>query len=150
MKLTQAQIARIRTLENTTGHVTAPQIVKDAQNKRSPLHALFDWNVKAAAQKYWLWRAREILGAVTVVITNETTTVKAPVYVHVKETGYQNVAHLRRDPAQARESLIYTLEMAAGHVRRAFDLATPLGLQREIDLLLEEIAGVQRVIRQAA
>ena len=153
MKLTKAQIARIRSLENTSGQLTPSQLVRDAKDKRSPLHVLFDWNKNSAAEKYWLWRAREIIGAVTVVITNETTTSRSPVYVHlpdVKGQGYQSVATLRRNPSQARESLIYTLEMASGHLRRALDLAAPLGMQEQIDALLAEVVGVQRVIRAAA
>lgn len=153
MKLTKEQIARIRTLENPNGQITPSQVVKDAKNKRSPLHRLFDWNQKSAAEKYWLCQAREIIGAVTIVITNETTTIRSPVYVHlpdVKGQGYQSVATLRQNPSQARESLIYTLETAAGHLRRALDLAAPLGLQDQIDGLIAEIVGVQLVVRRVA
>lgn len=153
MKLTKAQLARIHALENDQGQITPSQVVRDAKDKRSPLHVLFDWNQKRAAEKHWLWRAREIIGAVTVVISNETTTIRSPVYVHlpdVKGQGYQSVATLRQNPNQARESLIYTLEMASGHLRRALDLAAPLGLRNEIDTLLAEIVGVQRVVRAAA
>lgn len=151
MRLTKAQIARLRALESGDGRLTPARVVQDARTTRSPLHRLFNWNTKQAAEKYWLHRAREIIGAVTVVITNETTTIRSPVYVHLpEETGYQRVATLRSNPAQARESLIYTLEMASGHLRRALDLASPLGLQDQIDALIVEIVGVQRVIRQAA
>lgn len=151
MRLTKQQVARLRALESTDGRLTAQRVVQDARHARSPLHRLFNWNTKHAAERWWLHRAREIIGAVTVVITNETTTIRSPVYVHLpEEKGYQTVAMLRSDPNQARESLIYTLEMASGHLRRALDLAAPLGLQNQVDALIAEIVGVQRVIRQAA
>jgi hypothetical protein len=57
---------------------------------------------------------------------------------------------LRSDPASARQSLIYTLEVAAGHLRRAQDIAQPLGLQGEVDQLLAQVMGVQRLIKLAA
>jgi hypothetical protein len=57
---------------------------------------------------------------------------------------------MQRDPAQARESLVYTLETAAGHLRRAYDLAVPLGLSKEIDRLLAQIAGVARIVKVKA
>jgi len=153
MTLTKTQLRRLRSLENADGQLTPAQVVRDAKNKRSPLHGLFDWNQQRAAEKHWLWRAREIIGAVTVVVTNETTTIKAPMYVHLPNTkgqGYQSVATLRQNPDHARESLIYTLETAAGHVRRALDLSAPLGLQNEIHALLDEIVGVQLVVKQVA
>jgi hypothetical protein len=153
MTLTNTQIGRLRSLENSHGQITPSQVVRDAKDKRSPLHVLFDWNAKRAAEKHWLWRAREIIGAVTVVVTNETTTIRSPVYVHIpsaKGQGYQTVATLRQKPGQARDSLVYTLEMAAGHVRRALDLAAPLGLQDQIHALLDEIVGVQLVVKRVA
>ena len=64
--------------------------------------------------------------------------------------GYRAVTALRENPNSARESLIYALETAAGHLRRAYDLAEPLGLQGEIDRLVEQVAGVQRLLRTAA
>jgi hypothetical protein len=151
IKLTTRQVARIKSLENAQGQLTAEQVVNDAKDKRSPLHVLFDWNLKSAAEKFWKWQAREIIGAVTVIVTNETTTIRSPVYVHSPDAkGYQSVATLRADPNQARESLIYTLEMASGHLRRGLDLAAPLGLQAQIDQLLAEVAGVQLIVRRQA
>lgn len=151
MTFTRQQLARLKALEDNHGRLTPARVVQDARSKTSPLHRLFDWDAKRASENWWLHRAREIIGAVTVVVTNETTTIRAPVYVHLPETkGYQTVAMLRKDPAQARESVIYTLEVAAGHLRRALDLAAPLGLQEQIDALIAEVVGVQRVIQQAA
>jgi len=55
---------------------------------------------------------------------------------------------MKGDSESARESLVYTLETAAGHLRRAYDLAGPLGLQKEIDALLQEVAGVARIVQK--
>lgn len=153
MKLTQEQIDRIQSLEDERGQVTADRVVEDARSKSSPLHGLFEWDKSKAAAAYWIQQAREIIGAVRVVVTNNTSTVKAPVYVRdmaADGQGYRNVSSLRADPQQARESLIYTLDVAAGHVRRALDLAGPLGLSGEIDALIEHIVGVQRITKEAA
>jgi hypothetical protein len=154
MRLTEAQIARVHALEDARGVVTADQVVEEAKNKRSPLHALFEWNLSKAAALQWVSRAREIIGAVEVVVVNETTTVRSPFYMRDTslggDQGYRAVSSLRADPEQARESLIFTLTVASGHLKRAYDLAEPLGLTREIDALLEQVAGVQRAIRTAA
>jgi hypothetical protein len=153
MRLTRAQIAAIRTLENRRGQLTPRQVVAAAKHKDSPLHALFDWDVQQSAERWWLHRARVIIGAVTVQVETQEFSYKASAYMvdmSVEGQGYRSVAALKTDEANARESLIYTLEMAAGHLRRSLDLAAPLGLSKEIDRLLREIAGVQRVITTKA
>lgn len=153
MKLTQAQLARINGLENRKGQISARRLLDDAKLARSPLHSLFNWDLKHAAERWWLHRARLIIGAVTIQVTYEHSVVKSPCYVvdtSAKGEGYRNVVSLKKDTASARESLVYTLEIASGHLRRAYDLAGPLGLADEIDGLLEQIAGVARVARKKA
>lgn len=153
MKLTEEQVARIQSLEDQRGSVTPDRVVEDARQRNSPLHDLFEWDKSKAAMAHWIQTAREIIGAVRIVVTNQTTIIKAPMYVRDPEAngqGYRSVTALRGDSAQARESLIYTLEVAAGHLRRAMDLAEPLGLSAEIDALMDQIAGVQRSVKTAA
>jgi hypothetical protein len=153
MKLTEAQQAHLMSLETEGRRLTPALVVEDAKQKKSPLHDLFEWNTAAAAYQHWLDTAREIIGSVRVVVTTREYSVKAPGYVRDLDAdgqGYQHTSALKRDPATARESLIYTLEVAAGHLRRAYDLSLALGLEAEIDALLTQVAGVQRSIRQAA
>lgn len=147
-RLTKAQIDRIRSLETRSGRISAKKVVEDARRPSSPLHKLFDWRVRAAAERWWLHRARQIIGLVQYEVTTSTTVVHVPAYVaNGRGEGYRSTVSLKADTVAARESLIYTLEVAAGHVRRALDLAGPLGLQGEIDELLQRIVGVQRVAR---
>ena len=153
MKLTDEQIARIKGLEDARRQLAPDSVVEDAKDKRSPLHALFEWDRSKAARAHWLDRAREIIGAVRVVVTTQDVSIKTPCYVRDPEAsgqGYRSVAALRGDPAQARASLVFTLEVAAGHLRRAYDLATPLGLDGDIDAILLQVAGVQRRTKDAA
>lgn len=153
MKLTNEQVERIKSLEDESGRITPALVVEDARQKSSPLHSLFEWNVKKAAETQWLHQAREIIGAVRLVITTTTATFKTTHYAKDTDAdgqGYRAVLSIKRDPEQARETLIYTLEVAHGHLQRAFDLAAALGLETEIDALLERVAGVQRQIKEAA
>ena len=149
MKLTQAQLARIKGLENRKGQITARRVLDDARQMRSPLHALFNWDLKHAAERWWLHQARLIIGAVTIQVTNHESVIKTPCYVvdtSVKGDGYRSMVAMKGDSESARESLAFTLEVAAGHLRRAYDLAVPLGLTKEIDDLLARIAGVVRIV----
>lgn len=147
MKLTQSQLEAIKALENKRGQIAPRQVVEAARDAANPLHALFDWDANAAAEKWWLHRAREIIGAVTIQITEQHSVVKAPYYVvdtSAEGQGYRSVVAMKSDPASARESLVYTLEVAAGHLRRAYDLAGPLNLQAEVNTLVQQITGLQR------
>jgi hypothetical protein len=153
MKLTAEQVERLNSLETAKGGLLPSVVIEDAKLKDSPLHGLFEWNIKKAAAIQWIQRAREIIGAVQIVVTTNEATVRAPMYVRdpeAKGEGYRSVVSLRNDPVNARESLIYTLDVAAGHIRRAQDLAQSLDLAGEIDQLLAQIVGVQRLIQRAA
>jgi hypothetical protein len=149
MKLTQAQLAHIKGLETARGQLSARRLLADAKRTRSPLHPLFNWNLKAAAEHWWLHRARVIIGAVTLQVSHHETVLKVPAYITGSGSAgqYRSVVNLRSDPDAARESLIVCLETAAGHLRRAYDIAAPLGLSRQIDGLLAQVAGVARIAR---
>jgi len=72
-------------------------VVKEAKKRKNPLHDYFEWNDDKASQKYRLWQAREIIGAVAEVVvigTKETkqrsffnyrTTKEGGVYVTLQE-----------------------------------------------------------------
>lgn len=153
MKLTKAQIKHVESLEDASGSITAERVLADAKRTASPLHSLFDWDAKKAARQHWLHIARKVIGAVQYEHKHHNTVVLKPTYVNLPGAngrGYQRIDALREDPEQSRTSLIYTLEVASGHLRRAFDLAGPLGLQREIDSLLVQVAGVQRIAKAKA
>jgi hypothetical protein len=50
------------------GSPTAEQIVETAKDAESPLHELFDWNLKSAAHQYWLATAQLIARNITVTV----------------------------------------------------------------------------------
>ncbi len=155
MKLTIAQIDHVRSLHDERETITPERVVADAKDKKSPLHDLFEWNKDKASMAHWLVQAREVIVSVPQVrVENQEFPIKSPFYVRDTsmggEQGYRSVSALRADPPAARESLIYTLEVASGHLRRAFALAGPLGLSAEIDGMIEQITGLQRSIKEAA
>jgi hypothetical protein len=153
MKLTRTQLAHIKRLEDARGNLTAKRLLADARKPKSPLHSLSvwrGWNMARLAEKQLLHCAQLVIGAVTYQYMHDERVIKAVAYVvdpAMKGSGggYRSVQALMEEPESARESLIYTLEVAAGHLRRAYDLAPPLGLTKEIDALLVQVAGVKRL-----
>ena len=154
MKLTEEQIARVKSLEDRKGRLTPGAVVEDAKRKDSPLHALFNWDKAAAAESWWLQVAREVIASVKLVVTTETAKLSTIVYVRDPdvpgdEQGYRSVQAMRRDPNAAREALIAELTRAAGYVGRCRSLAGPLGMEGEIDALMEQIVGIRASVELA-
>jgi hypothetical protein len=152
MKLTQAQIAHVKFLENERGQITAALVLADARRDDSPLHGLFDWEDPRAAEKFRLDQARLVIREVQIRITTTTTSVAAPFYVRDPEApraGYVSVFALQRNAAAARESLLQELTRVAGNLTRAKSLALVLGFGDEMDTLMAEVLGVQQRITGA-
>lgn len=152
MKLTEKQIARLRSLETDGRRLTTAAVIKDAQQKASPLHSLFPWDVKKAAYAHWTKIASEVIGSVTYLHETHERTIKVMGYAKDPDAkvGYRATEAMRVDPQASRQSLIYTLEIAAGHLRRAYDLSAALGLQDQVDQLVQEVLGLKRSLEKAA
>lgn len=155
MKITRAQVARIQALEGRTGQLRASDIVEDAKKKTSPLHSLFDWNVRRAAEAHWKEQAREIIRSVKMVVETTHYRISVPAYVRdpgapLREEGYRRVATLKSDREASRAALITALEAANGHLQRCYDLAAGLGLSGEVDVLLDKVAGFRRSLEEVA
>lgn len=152
MKLTQEQVDHLQTLETADGRLTPDAVVDDARSKASPLHDLFEWDNKKAASAWRIQQAREVI-QVRMQVVNETVAVRAPIYVRDPEAtgqGYIRVSVLRNDPEQSRAAVTYALDVAAGHLRRAYEMAEPLGMAQEIEALVAQVTGLRRVLEKAA
>lgn len=155
MRLTEEQVARLKALEDRKGRLTPDVVVADAKKKASPLHSLFEWNTGKAAHAWWLETAREVIASVKLVIRTETV-VLGTTFGYVRDPdvpgnvqGYQSTPAMRRDPERAREALVAELKRAASYVERCRKLALALGLEAEIEALIDQIVVVQSVAELA-
>jgi hypothetical protein len=121
MKLTQAQLQRIQALESKAGRLSARRRPCRRKDKRSPLHSLLQLEPASdvALEKAWLQQSQgDHRRRSRMQVVHTRATMKAPAYVvdtTVKGGGYRSVVALNEDKTSARQSLIYTLETAAGH-----------------------------------
>jgi len=137
---------RLRTLHEANGGNLEPEaVVEDARDKNSPLHSMFEWNDRKAAQIQRLDRAREIIRGFTIVYQTRTETIRAPAFVRNPATskGYTTLASLRTDGDRAREALVREFVMVRGALTRARLIARALDLEEDIDRLLSGVADVQ-------
>ncbi len=71
MSLTKAQFDTILKKLKKDGQLTASGILKMAENKRSPLHSMFEWDDTKAAREYRLYQARRIIKRANVRFENQ-------------------------------------------------------------------------------
>ena len=126
------------------GDLTPRRVVEEARNPKSPLHGEFNWDVAEAAQQYWEWQARKLIERFHVYVRTVATAEPISVQVFVRdplrapmEQGYVEVTRMTRE--QALASLAEELARIAGHVRRAWGLATEWKLRRELLRGLDKI-----------
>lgn len=148
LKLTEIQRERVLLLTGEHGELTPRTIVEDARNVESPLHELFQWDDKVAAEQQRLHTARTVIRSVVITVTTTNATIRAPLYVRDPDAapaqGYRSVEALRQDEAVARQALITELNRAAGTLMRAQRVAAALNLVDELEILTQRIVGLRQ------
>jgi hypothetical protein len=137
----------LKALEDAEGRLTPKAVVRAAANPESPLHPLFEWDDSKAADRHRLDQARTLIRSVQVEYRTTTQTVTSVAYVHdpsmgARQQGYRSVEKLREDPDDAHEALAREFRAAAGHLRRARQLAVPLTMEVEVDDLLDSLTAL--------
>ena len=141
MKLTQQQQDAIEQIRTKNGGVLLPShVVKEAKKKSSPLHSLFEWDDKRAAELHREQVAREVIRAVKVEYSIETISYATPRYVESpnKENGaagYSDVDDVGSDMESARKALDAELARIIGNINRAYALAERWGCLDEMEKL---------------
>lgn len=130
------------------GTVTAEAVLAAARNKKSALHAEFEWDDKKAAHEHRLDQARALIRSVKVEITTETTIIKTVAYVRdpdlpAEDQGYVSIASLRGDADRARAAIVAEFSRAAAALRRAREIAIALDMADEVDAITESIQVVR-------
>jgi hypothetical protein len=151
IKITEEVRTRLAWLENAHGQLTPDVVLEDARKKNSPLHPLFEWDMKKAALQYLLWRARCVIHSVKMSVTTEAITLRSPVYVRDpsipgNEQGYISVTALRKDPIQARLSIRLEFSRAESALTRAKAIAAALNMEEDIAALLQRLMGLRTLL----
>ena len=146
---------RLQELESEHGRITPRIVVKDAQNKDSPLHAQFEWDTKKAAMSYWLEQARVLLRSVRIVVHDERSSLSVVGYVRdptaeSDQQGYVSISKVRTDADLAREVVVNEFSRAAAAMRRAREIAFALQIEGEIDAIVDRIETVKHSVQQVS
>ena len=141
-------VARLKALQDASGIITPDAVVADAEDEASPLHSYFEWDDSVAGMKYRIEQARTLIRSVRVVLVEKKHQFSSIAYVRSpdsepKEQGYISSVILRDDKARARIALIAELQRAESALQRAYDVATAVGLAREVDSLLAQVRNIR-------
>jgi hypothetical protein len=148
MRLTERHINYLTSLEKL-GHTSAEAILLDAKRVESPLHELYDWDPASAAEAHWLERTRQIIRLVKVIVITENHTLRLPKYLRdpmmigKEGGGYITFDTLKETESLARRALVNELERVTSALRRARIVAMALGLEDDVDQLLETVSGLR-------
>ena len=150
-------VAAIKSLERR-GRLTPDQVVEAARNPRSPLHGRFEWDDSAAAAKWRIEQARELIRTIKVVITIEDREIRVPRYTRDQaaegdEQGYSSLERTLAEPANAANLISYEFGRSITCLNRAADIAEAMNLpacKGPIARAASELANVgERVERLA-
>lgn len=92
----------IERIHRKHGQLSPADIVEESRRESAPLHGVFEWRDREAAEKYRQVQARELLRAIVTV--DSTVSEREPVraFVHVRQ-GYQPMELVVKHPDQLEE-----------------------------------------------
>ena len=147
MKLTVEAIAEIKAIEDRQGRLTPEQVIEAARDESSALHACFEWDNDAAADKWRIEQARELITRVRIEIMYQERTIKVVNYVRdpgktPADPGYQALMKIRA--RGAAELLTDELDRITALIERVIGIATARA--REMPGVAAELAGIKAQI----
>lgn len=145
--------ARMRHLART-GRYTPDDVLRDAENPKSPLHDQFEWDDAKCGRMYRLEQARELIRSIRIDFRIEQRIVSTVRYVKDpssgSQQGYIDVVKLRTDKDLARQSLASELKQVTALLQRVRSLADVLGLTADLDEFVAHIQELHGRIAEAA
>lgn len=145
----------LQALADRHGRLTPDEVVADARQPDSPLHPLFEWNVRKAAHAHWIERARELIRYVKVqIITSKRETTRiVPAFVRdpsmpADKQGYRHIAKVRDDKEVAREVVLNECRAVLAALERAKLVADALDMSPAVDDLIERTGTFRREVER--
>lgn len=114
----------IRRIDREIGPVTPRVLLEESRPATAPLHEIFEWNDKRAAEKWRGYQAQEAIMCLQVVVKEGSVPIPATAYIVVDEGGDQagrghvSMMAVLDDAPRRREFLLKELTTIEGHLRR--------------------------------
>jgi hypothetical protein len=145
--ISQEKSNYIRSLADARGYIEPSRVVEAARDPDNPLHDEFEWDIDKAAEQQWIEQARRLIRLVKVEITVEHREIRAVGYVvdpdrPAGSRRYVDISVAARHREQAHQIIADEMSRITSAVRRAQAIAAVLGLEDELDRLLDNVRTV--------
>lgn len=149
-----AIVRRVQEITAEAGHVTPDMILEEAKPVDSPFHDWFEWDDTKAALAHRRNQARRLIGMVQVYIRTQTRTVSSVAYVRDPKAkanvqSYVSTESLKSDRELAVAALSYEMKRVRSMIERTRKVAAALGLEEEVESLLQTIVRIQDAVGAA-
>jgi hypothetical protein len=130
-----------------SGKLTAEQVVEAASDRDSLLHDSFEWDDTKAAHAHRIETARTLIRSLRFTVETLGRLISPPTYIRdqsrpTKTQGYIAITRLKSRRALAKETVLAEADAASGHMKRARDIATYLGLSEEVDRVEQQLSAL--------
>lgn len=124
--------------------LSSREIVEAAREKESPIHRAFEWDNKTAGEQYRLQQARDLIGALRILVTyDDREPILHRVFVNLEDgQGYRSSIAVEKN-AETRSRL---LGLVISDLRQAERRLTEL---RGFSGIVKEIAAIENRLRKA-
>jgi hypothetical protein len=134
----------LKKIQSKDGRLTADATVQAARDPKNPLHKAFEWDNTRAAHKWRLEQARTLIAWAETKVRYQDREYTVPAYlrdpqVKPSEQGYRSIESIRDDPDDARAVLVEEFVRAGAHLRRARNVARALGLDGEVEEVIQTV-----------
>jgi uncharacterized protein YpbB len=138
MSASKRIISELKRLADAHDGLLSPEaIVEAARPVSSPLHSRFEWDNSAAARKYRIWQARQLLKVCVEVVPNtkHSTNVFVSLTSDRKDGGYRMVTEVLTDAQMRRQMLsdaLAELELFRNKYRELKELVVVFAAIRKV------------------
>ena len=135
----------LEALRDEQGLLRPEAVVEAASHHESVLHGHFEWDDSKAAFSFRIAQARTLIRSERIPIRIGAITVSAPAWVPASATrgAYQRLDEIESGSAHAHAVIMDELQRVAGILGRARRIAAVIGLEQELDELLQAATEVR-------
>lgn len=135
------------------GRASAQELVDVAADPANPAHPAFEWDNEIAGNQWRVEQARRIIRSIRVV-ADIRSPISVIAFVRDPEAkdeaqGYVATTVLRVDHDLSRRALVDEVRRAVAAMERAREVAVALGLEGEVDSILDALTGFAARVRAA-
>ena len=149
MTTVEERKAILAELEAALGRpATSDDLIAAAADPEHPLHGDFEWDDSKCGHSWRKQQANAIIRSVEVISIVRGRAVQHVLYVRNpdvgRQQGYINVTAVEPRSAEALRVLRMCVDRIRSHIRTARSVASVLGLDHELQVLLEQLLVIER------